>query len=432
MTANLRKGWCPGALRPMMARDGLLVRLRITGGIGSAQLARALAGLAQRHGNGLFDLSARANLQLRGVGENALPALRDELDALGLLDASAEGESVRNVLSSPMAGLGDRLDIRPLVRELEGRLADDETLHRLPPKFGFLVDDGGQPTLANVPADIRFDWIADARAFAIGLGGTRHGAVAAGICDSADMVSRAVDLARAVVALQPSGEPLRMRALLRGPGRNRLLELFGLEPASRYRKPVGDDEVVGIHGFGDFPTLGVAAVFGRFDAAMLLGIADRSECDGIGQLRLTPWRTILLPLRPSDAMERPCGNGVGVTSHDFSRLTRLGLILDPADPRLGVAACTGQSGCGRGTTPTHEDAAALAALGPVRDGNVWLHVSGCQKGCAKASPTALTLVGRGGRYDLVRNGRATDAPSLTGLDLDGVRAALHMRQAEAP
>ena len=72
---DLRKGWCPGALRPMLAKDGLLVRLRITGGLVSAKRAQALADLAEAHGSGLFDLSARANLQMRGVRPDTLPAL---------------------------------------------------------------------------------------------------------------------------------------------------------------------------------------------------------------------------------------------------------------------------------------------------------------------------------------------------------------------
>ena len=38
---TLRKGWCPGALRPMLTGDGLLVRLRLSGGIVPAALARA-------------------------------------------------------------------------------------------------------------------------------------------------------------------------------------------------------------------------------------------------------------------------------------------------------------------------------------------------------------------------------------------------------
>ena len=89
MSAILRKGWCPGALSPMLSGDGYLVRLRLTNGVLSFERARALADLARRFGNGLFDLSARANLQMRGVGAAVLAPLQAELAALRLLDGSA-------------------------------------------------------------------------------------------------------------------------------------------------------------------------------------------------------------------------------------------------------------------------------------------------------------------------------------------------------
>ncbi len=149
MSPELRKGWCPGALRPMMAKDGLLVRLRIAGGIVPADTAHAIADLADRYGNGRFDLSARANLQMRGIHESSLAALLDGLGELGLLDANAESEAVRNVIASPLAGLGADLDIRPIVADLDSALARDRGLHGLPGKFGFLVDDGGALSLAG-------------------------------------------------------------------------------------------------------------------------------------------------------------------------------------------------------------------------------------------------------------------------------------------
>jgi precorrin-3B synthase len=102
---SARVGWCPGALRPMESGDGWLVRLRLTAGVLSLDRARAIAALARRHGNGLIDLSSRANLQLRGVTEASLALLTAELDALGLLDADADAEAVRNVVVSPLAGL---------------------------------------------------------------------------------------------------------------------------------------------------------------------------------------------------------------------------------------------------------------------------------------------------------------------------------------
>ena len=44
-----------------------------------------IAAAALSHGNGLIDLSARANLQLRGVRPEAHLALMDDLADLGLI-----------------------------------------------------------------------------------------------------------------------------------------------------------------------------------------------------------------------------------------------------------------------------------------------------------------------------------------------------------
>jgi precorrin-3B synthase len=68
----LRKGWCPGALRPMETGDGLLARVRAPRGRLSLDQAEALANAALRCGNGAIGLSARANLHLRGVTERTL------------------------------------------------------------------------------------------------------------------------------------------------------------------------------------------------------------------------------------------------------------------------------------------------------------------------------------------------------------------------
>ncbi len=470
---DLRKGWCPGALRPMMARDGLLVRLKITGGIVPAALALAIAELTERHGNGLLDLSARANLQLRGVTEESLPALLDGLDALGLLDADARSEAVRNVLSSPLAGLGrhpstrseggrpreawwkgqpplrpfrtgsfpnpagsearqpppppaavplprfaeeDTPDIRPLVAALEHALVADPALYALPAKFGFLIDDGSEPSLADIAADLRFDWCPSARAFAVGLGGTAPDALALGVVAPEELVARAVALAHRLLALP--GEPRRVRTLVRDLGREAMVDWFGARVPTR-STAVQVPDVVGHRTFGGTPALGLAAPFGRLDAAMLRAAADFSAA-GNGELRLTPWRTVLLPhVAPGDA--------------ELTALAALGFIVDPADPRRRVAACTGRAGCERGSTDTYGDAMALADLAAALPGaGVALHVSGCAKGCARPVRTAVTLVGRDGRYDLVRDGRPGDEPALTGLDLAAMRAELHgMKQIEA-
>lgn len=411
---DLRKGWCPGALRPMMARDGLLVRLKITGGIVPAALARTVADLAARHGNGLLDLSSRANLQLRGVREDSLPALLAALDALGLLDADAEAEAVRNVLASPLAGLGRHPDIRPLVAALEDALASDPAARCLPAKFGVLVDDGGAPSLGQIAADIRLDWIATAGAFAVGLGGSAADALTLGPVAPEDVVARAIALAGRAVAVP--GEPRRLRRLIRDMGRDGVAAWFGAHepaPASAGATP----RTVGPQSFRDIPVLGLAAPFGRLDAPMLRAAALCAEA-GAGELRLTPWRTILVP----HAVPTPTA---------LAALEADGFIVDATDPRLRVAACAGRDGCERGSTDTHADGAALASVAAALPGEgVALHVSGCAKGCARPTATLVTLVGRDGAYDLVRDGRPGDPPVATALDLDA--AAVRLRRLGHP
>ena len=78
---------------------------------------------------------------MRGIDAASLPALQRRLDALGLLDADAASESVRNIIASPLSDLDPSaiVDTTPIVTALEARLRANSSLHRLPPKFGFLI-----------------------------------------------------------------------------------------------------------------------------------------------------------------------------------------------------------------------------------------------------------------------------------------------------
>ena len=417
MSEALRKGWCPGALRPMMARDGLLVRLRLTGGQLSADRARALAALAAFYGNGLLDLSARGNLQLRGVAPAHWASLLDALADLGMLDADPDGEAVRNVLASPLAGMPGRFDIGPVVEALEARLAGDPALHALPGKFGFLVDDGGAAGLAAESADVRFDFAAEASLAWIGLGGTRDNAVSLGFCAADEVVATAAAIARTFLALAAGCEPpvRRMKGLVDRLGNYQTARAFGAaadEARPGYAGAIFSRAPVGAFSADGVAVLGLAAPFGRLDHAMLRAAADIADTSGQGALRLTPWRCLLVP---------------GLTAPvDLVACRAAGFLVDAGHPLLRVAACVGADGCAQGPTPTQADAAALADVAARLPGAAAtaVHVSGCAKGCAKASRTAFTLVGREGRYDLVHNGGAGDVPSRRDLDLPAARAAI--------
>src|SRR5689334_2620848 len=95
---HLRKGWCPGAHRPMRSGDGLLVRVRPRAGALSFASLRTIGSIAAEFGSGEIDLTNRGNLQIRGVSDSAFAVLLGALDTAGLLDPSAEAEAVRNVV----------------------------------------------------------------------------------------------------------------------------------------------------------------------------------------------------------------------------------------------------------------------------------------------------------------------------------------------
>src|SRR5262245_34065878 len=113
------RGWCPSALRPMASGDGLMVRLRPRGGRLSRLQATGIADLAGRYGNGLIDLTGRANLQIRGVSEESHEPLIERLAQFGLIDEVAEAQ--RNIVIAPFWRDGD--DTRSLAAELERAVA---------------------------------------------------------------------------------------------------------------------------------------------------------------------------------------------------------------------------------------------------------------------------------------------------------------------
>jgi precorrin-3B synthase len=405
MTGGLVKGWCPGALRPMESGDGLIVRLKLTGGIVSLSLAAKIADWSGRWGNGQIDLTSRANLQIRGVTEAGIEPLQDAMAAAGLLDVSPEGEAVRNVIASPLAGIDPDavLDIRPIVAALEARLASDERLHGLPAKFCWLVDDGGSMSLRDVRADVRFEAIS-ADAFVMGLDGSdkRFGPV------PIDEVSDATAWI-AVAFLHTGARRMRdmdPKALSRlageGGAERRVRGRDGGNPKHPH-PPIAGAMGPRVAGEG-LSILSLGLLFGRIAAVDLHLLATQAEYFDASELRLTPWRIILIPLPTNDSAQ------------SFTdTLPPDSFILDPADPRLRIAACVGAPACPRATTDVRTDAARLAPL--VRPGDL-LHVSGCAKGCAHPRAAAVTLVGDGGAYNLVCGGSPGDEAVRTGLAID--------------
>jgi precorrin-3B synthase len=363
MSGPVVKGWCPGALRPMLSGDGWVVRVRPYGGRLTQDQAAGIARLALAHGNGWLDLSSRANLQIRGVSEASHMPLIMGLRALGLVDESAEAETRRNVIISPFA---DQCG-RAIAADLEERLARSDA-PPLPAKFGFAVDTSFPPVLRAASADIRIE----------GTG--------------ANMLVRAQgSFAGALVNMQTAAETalvlarwfLETGGVTDGRGRMAALIARGALPPPQFHQmtaPLAD-------AFTPYPGryadgFLVAFAFGQLRAETLLELAK------LAPIRLAPWRMVLIEGQ-TDAPDVA------------------DLITSRHDPLLRVVACTGAPGCQQAWQPTRELARKLAR--EVSPGTV-VHVAGCAKGCASPSPTTYTIVGEPDGFGLIYNGTAADPP----------------------
>ncbi len=401
----VRKGWCPGALRPMETGDGLLARVRAPRGRLTLDQAAALADAAVTCGNGAIGLSARANLHLRGLNERTLSDLHARLGEAGLIDADPDVDRLRNIVVSPLDDLDPEasFDLGPSLAALEDRLKEDKRLRRLPAKFSFVLDSLGCLPLGEVDADIRFEASRGGK-LAVFLAG--DDALAAE-CRPGETGEIAARLGLAFLTLAGAGEaaPRRMRALVERTGASAVFVEAGCETTLRAcsQRRVSLRAILGAREFGAAVVVGAAAAFGEIDAVRFRALIERAHARGASSLRLTPWRAFLITGLDQQGAESL-----------VDTIAELGWIADADDPRLRVAACPGAPACAHGHSAVRADATDWAASLPKAEG-VILHVSGCAKGCARPAASAATFTATAKGYDLIVGGRAGDPPVRRGL-----------------
>jgi precorrin-3B synthase len=358
-----RRGACPTLDAPMQTGDGLLARLRVKGRrLTPAQLA-ALAELAGEHGNGLVEISARGNLQVRGLTAGSAAPFARGVEAVATIERGLVVET------PPLAG-DDPTEIddpRPLAGSI--RAAAMVLANRLGPKVTVIVDGNGRLNLSQLKADIRLTAIGSAQ-WACSVGG------------------------RSEIILRNDALMVTLRYL-------RQIADLGLE--ARGTDLAGEDGVqkssATISSIGRFALRGSTATgivlpFGSIDHGALKALAIAAADHGVVEIRLAPQHGLLL-IDASDAL--------------LDEAEALGFIVSSADPRLRISACIGSDGCASGHIPARQVATRLA---PILPETGHLHVAGCTKGCAHPLRAALTLVGREDGYGLVIDGTAGDTPAM--------------------
>lgn len=359
MSDVLVKGWCPSLEKPMETGDGLLVRVPIKFGRLQASVLRKIAELAEKYGNGHLDLSARGNLQIRGVIKENYPHLREELAGLGFVH-----DVPLAIIVNPLAGIDGACDasVLELAEEIIARSVASKI--KLPEKFLIVIDGGGVFPLTDIPCDLY-------------ISSDRHPALDAGSMDkNTDTICVTRSPLKAGMTL-PSRVSQIIEILYQSPQCNKKTFSKNIMPLMLGYIPLAQHSGV----------VGCSAEFGRVEAVELKKLADIVEQYSGGKIILAPKRIFLLPkVLRQDAI-------VAV-----QELEKIGFITDANDSRLKIHACVGAPACSSAFGDTRNYAKEYAKNHP--NLNKIVHITGCPKGCAYKGKADITITANEHGYDI--------------------------------
>ncbi|MGH9025068.1 MAG: precorrin-3B synthase [Acidimicrobiia bacterium] len=371
-----------------VAEDGWLARVRLPGGRATSAQLLALGEVAAT-GNGLVDVTRRANVQIRGLARHSGEAAALTLEPVGVLP-SVTHELVRNIVANPFGGrqAGASCLTDAVVERLDGQLCADNGLQALPERFLFGVDDGSG-ILNGLRVDVAA--IATARREAAERFRLVIGGAATNLTASPEQTPEMVlSAARAFLTVR---DELDSRAW-------HVAELPGGAPT--LAKRLGS-KIVDVSADDQLPLLpgllrqrdGATAVtglvpLGRLDAVTLVSLADL-----VPEVRFSPRRTVTVVDVNTD--EAP-----GL----LDGMARIGLVTAPGSGWEGLTSCVGTGACTKARVDVRGAAVKRARL---RGASAPLeHWSACQRRCGEPGNAGIT-VATGDRNLLVREPDAETA-----------------------
>ncbi|MGD9695621.1 MAG: nitrite/sulfite reductase [Thermoleophilia bacterium] len=385
--------------------EHFMMRVRIPAGRLTSTQLRTIGRLAERYGRNVADVTDRQNVQLHWVRIEDVPAIWDELEAVGLNTAQACGDVPRNTIGCPLAGVDadELIDVTPFVREIEANLLDP-AFSNLPRKYKTSLSGCADHCAQHEINDIAFVAVRDGErvGFDLWVGGglgpapklarrlgafvppERVGEVWKGLTGlfRDHGYRRARNYARLKFLMADWG-PERIREVLEREYLSAPLE-DGPAPAD---SATAQRDHVGIFAQSDGRSLiGAAPRAGRTSGTELQRVADLADIHGEGRIRLTTrQKIVLLDIDPARA-ERVA-----------DELERLGLVVRSGPLRATTMACTGTEFCKLALVETKARAVALAEelerRLPELDEPLRIHVNGCPNSCARVQIADIGLLG---------------------------------------
>lgn len=402
-------------------RGHFMIRIRIPNGISNAGQLRTIGGIANRCGRGIADITTRQQIQLRWIAIGDVPAILDELRAIGLVTLQTGMDNIRNVMSCPAAGLtrNELFDASPVARTFTDMFVGNKTYTNLPRKFNVTITGCREncthaetQDIALVPATTVLGG-ETVHGFNVLVGG-KNGSGGYRVATPLDVFvgpEEAPELCSAITLLfrdhgsREARNKVRFAFMVEEWGEARVRDAVEARVGRTLpragqdaRLPTSTDHV------GVFrqkqPTLsyaGLSVPVGRVTGDQLKEVARLAEEYGAGEVRLTPDQNLIIPNVPDARL----GN---LSAEPLLKVLR----YDPSEIVRGLVSCTGIEFCNLAVIETKSRALQVARTletkihlkSPIR-----IHWSGCPAGCGNHTVADIGLLGVKAKVD----GQTVDA-----------------------
>jgi sulfite reductase (ferredoxin) len=387
--------------------DGyFMLRVRIPGGALSADQVDAIGRLSERYGRDVSDVTDRQNVQLHWIRIDDVPSIWEELEAVGLSTVEACGDTPRNLLGCPLAGIDatEIVDAASVVEDANAKLAGNPEFSNLPRKFKISISGCAHQCAQHEINDIGLVGAVhpDGRkGFDVWVGGgLSTSPMFARRLGAFVPPERAADVVAGITTVfrdwgyRRARNRARMKFLVKdwGPDKFRavLEDVLGYE-LDDLPEPPASSRVHSEHiGVGDqkdgLKYVGFALRAGRTSGHQLRAVARLSRRFGRGRVRATTQqKMVILDVEPSKVEAL------------IEELDAIGLVVRASSWRRGVMACTGIEFCKLAIVETkgraHELFRYLEDRLPDFEEDVRINVNGCPNSCARYQTADIGLMG---------------------------------------
>ena len=399
-----------GTLEPEELDDCyFMMRVRIDGGALTTEQLRVVGDISRLYARDTADITDRQNIQYHWIRIEDVPAIWEQLEAVGLSTTEACGDCPRVVLGSPVAGIAaeEIIDGTPAIEEIKRRYIGNREFSNLPRKYKTAIS--GLQDVAHEVNDISFVGVVHPQygpGFDLWVGGglstnpkiaQRLGAWVPR--DEVPEVWAGVTAVFRDYGYRRLRHRARIKFLIADWGAARFREVLETEYLHRPlvdgpapQPPPAPIDHIGVHRQHDGKFyIGVAAAAGRVSGTTLVDVAKVAERAGCTRVRLTPYQKLVVL-----DVAQPEVDGL------VAELNQLGLRADPSPWRRAVMACTGIEFCklaivdtkNRAITLVAELEQRLADLQSTLDTPVSVHLNGCPNSCARIQVADIGLKGQ--------------------------------------